>query len=379
MDSKIICPKCNHEISIDEALSHQVEDRLEKSLRDEFNKKYLEEKKKLEDKISEESGKELGLLREQFEKQKQELEKSRVFELELRKKTAELEEKEKNLELEKQRQIDEERKIIQAKTEQEVTEKFHLKEKEKDSLIEGLKRSLEEAQRKASQGSQQLQGEVLELELEEVLKREFSIDDISEVGKGKFGADIMQTVRDRNGRECGKIIWETKRTRNFEEGWIDKLKVDLREAKADIAILVSSVLPKDIKMFGQKNGVYITAFDSLVQVAAVLRESLIALSQMKSLSVGKNEKIEALYQYITSSEFAQKIDAMMETYISMQNTLEKEKTAMQKIWAQREKEIDRLKSSTLTIHGSLSGLIDSPLPEVKNLEFPEFEGEIEEN
>lgn len=371
MDSKIICPNCKKEISIDEALSHKVQDKLEKNLRDEFNKKYLEEKKKLEEKVGEESGKELALLREQLEKQKKDLDQAREYELELRKKTRELEEKEKNLELETIRQIDEERKKIREKTESEVTEKFHLKEREQNALIESLKKSLEEAQRKASQGSQQLQGEVLELELEEILRREFPVDGITEVAKGKFGADILHVVRDNAGRECGKIIWESKRTRNFEDGWIDKLKADLREAKADMAILVSTVLPKDIRIFGQKGGVYITSFECLVQVSKVLRESLIALSNMKVLSVGKNERIESLYKYITSSEFAQKIDSMMETYFSMQKTLDREKIALQKIWAQREKEIDRLKNSTLTIHGSLSGLIDSPLPEVKSLDFPE--------
>lgn len=370
--NSILCPHCNNEISIDEALAHKVSDKLEKSLRDEFNKKYLEERKKLEEKFSEKSGKEIEVLNEQLEKQKKELDKSREFELELRKKTAELEEKEKNLELEKQRQIDEERTKIREKTEEEMSEKYRLEKKQQEVVIESLKKSLEEAQRKASQGSQQLQGEVLELELEEVLKREFPIDNIDEVAKGKFGADVLQTVRDSSGAACGKIIWETKRTRNFEDGWIDKLKGDLSEAKADMAILVTSVLPKEIKIFGTRKGVYITSFECFIQVAQTLRAGLISLYSMKALSVGKNEKIESLYRYITSSEFAQKIDSMMETYQGMQNTLNKEKTALQKIWAQREKEIDRLKNSTLTIHGSLSGLIDTPLPEVKSMDFPEI-------
>lgn len=181
------------------------------------------------------------------------------------------------------------------------------------------------------------------------------------------------------GRECGKIIWESKRTKSFEDGWIEKLKSDLMEAKADIAILVCTVLPKDIRVFGQRNGVHITGFESFVAVAQVLREGLISLYNTKELSVGKNERIESLYRYITSAEFAQKIESMMETYSQMQNTLEKEKVAVQKIWAQREKEIVRLKSNTLTIHGSLSGLIEEPLPEVKSLNFPEIEIVIEEN
>ncbi len=378
MDSKITCPNCQHKFSPDEAFSHEIEEKLKQNLRDEFNKKYLDEKRKLEEKIEAQSGKELKLLKEQFEKQKKELDLARDYELELRKKTADLEEREKNLELLAQRTIDEERKKIQEKTESEVMEKFHLKEREQNAVIDSLKKSLEDAQRKANQGSQQLQGEVLELELEEVIRREFPIDLVTEVGKGKFGADILQLVRNNLGQVCGKIIWESKRTKNFEEGWIDKLKGDLREAKADMAILVCTSLPKDIRIFGQKGGIYITGFDSLLPVARVLRESLISLTQMKALSVGKNERIESLYRYITSSEFAQKIESMMETFSSMNNTLEKEKTAMQRIWAQREKEIDRLKTNTLTIHGSLSGLIEEPLGEVASFHFPDIEILIEE-
>lgn len=373
MNPLIVCPNCKHKFSPDEAFSHELEEKLKLSLRNEFNQKYLTEKKKLEEKIGEESGKELKLLQLQVKKQKEDLDKAREFELELRKKTLELEEKEKNLELEKQRQIDAERKKIQEKTEIEMSEKFHLKEKEKDSLIDSLKKSLEEAQRKASAGSSQLQGEVLELELEEILKREFPADSIEEVGKGKFGADVLQVVRDISGNDCGKIIWESKRTRNFEEGWIEKLKNDCSNAKADIAILVSTALPKEIAVFGQKKGVYVTSFQCLVQVASVLRESLVSLAKMKALSIGKNEKIESLYRYITSSEFAQKIESMMETYLQMQQELEIEKNAIQKIWAKRETRIEKLKNNTIQIHGSLSGLIDSPMPEVKSLSFSKIE------
>lgn len=356
MDTSFICPNCNKKISIDQALKSQVEDKIRQDLRGEYNKKWQDLQKEQN---------------EQLEKQKKEIETFRENELALRKKTLELEEKEKNLELEKQRQIDEERKKIQEKTEIELLEKFHLKEKEKEAVIESLKKSLEEAQRKASQGSQQLQGEVLELELEGVLKKEFPIDDILPVAKGVRGADVVQIVKDRVGKEAGKIVWESKRTKAFGGDWIEKLKEDLRAEKADLAVLVSSVLPSDINVFGFKEGVYITNFDVFLQVAKMLRKSILDLSSTKALSVGKNEKIEALYNYITSSEFAQKIDSMLETYSGMQRTLEKEKMLTQKIWAQREKEIERLRSNTLMIHGSFSGLIDAPLAEVKSLDFEE--------
>ncbi len=364
-----VCPHCKKQISIDQALKGQLEDQIKQSLRDEFNQKWIDEKKKLEEKINEDELKERLVLVERVKKQQEELDKAREYELELRKKTQELEEKEKNMELEKARQIDEERQKIREKTELELSEKFHLKEKEHEQQINSLKKSLEDAQRKANQGSQQLQGEVMELELEELLKREFPIDEILEVGKGVKGADLVQIVKDSMGRVSGKIVWESKRTKAFDEDWIGKLKEDMRETKADLAVIVSTTLPSDVKFFTQRDGVYITGFNCVVPVALVLRKNLIDLANTKALSVGKNEKIESLYRYITSSEFAQKIDSMLETYTKMQQTLSKEKMVMQRIWAQREKELDRLKSNTLTMHGSLSGLIDKPMAVVKSLEF----------
>lgn len=354
MDTSFVCPNCKKKISIDQALKSQLEDQIRQNLRDEYNQKWQHLQREQEEKL---------------EKQKKEIEVFRANELALRKKTAELEEKEKNLELEKQRQIDEERKKIREKTEAELLEKFHLKEKEFEQNMAAMKKSLEDAQRKANQGSQQLQGEVLELELEEILKREFPVDDILPVGKGVKGADVVQIIKDRIGKEVGKIVWESKRTKAFGGDWIEKLKEDMRAEKADMAVLVSLVLPSDINLFGFKDGVYITTFEGFLPVALMLRKSILDLSVTKALSVGKNEKIEALYNYITSADFAQKIDSMLETYSGMQRTLEKEKMITQKIWAQREKEIERLRVNTLTIHGSFSGLIDTPLSEVKSLGF----------
>ena len=376
--TSLVCPRCKEKISIDDALGSELKDQLSKDLRSEFNKKWLEEKKKLEEQLDEKEKGERRILEEQLEKQKKELDQAREFELELRKKTRELEEKEKNLELEKQRQIDEERKKIQEKTETEISEKFHLKAKEYEQNIESLKKSLDEAQRKANQGSQQLQGEVLELELEEILVREFPIDEIRSVGKGIKGADLVQVVKDSIGRESGKILWEGKRTKAFSQEWITKLKEDMIEEKAELAVIVTTVLPDGIKFFGQREGVYITSFDLALEVSKILRKSLIDLSNTKALSVGKNEKIESLYRYITSTEFAQKIDLMLGTYSKMSQTLDKEKMIIQKIWAQREKEIDKLKSSTLNIHGSLSGLIDEPIPQISSLEIEEIEIVLEE-
>lgn len=374
----VSCPECQHKFSIDDALVPQIAE-AKAELRQKMLDWQAEQGEKLRKELGAQNEQELKLLKEQNEKQKQDLDKARAYELELRKRAQELEEKEKNLELEKQRQIDEERKKIQEKTETEITEKFHLKEKEKDQLIESLKKSLDEAQRKASVGSQQLQGEVLELELEEILKREFPVDEVLPVGKGVRGADVVQIIKDRTGKEVGKIVWESKRTKAFGGDWIEKLKEDMRREKAEVAVLVSLILPLDVNIFGFKEGVYITSFESFLSIARILRKSILDLSITKSLSVGKNEKIEALYAYITSPEFAHKIESMLETFSRMKLTLDKEKKSMESHWAEREKQIEILQKSTLTIHGSFSGLIDKSLPQIESLEFEEVNITIDDN
>lgn len=385
MNSSISCPHCKKTFPLNEVITHELEEGVERKYEAKREKEREEEREKMR-LWQEKREKELILKLEQdrkFEREESErkdklITEFRENELTLRKKTQELGEKERNLELESQRRIDDERKKIREKTEEEVTEKFHLKEKEKDSIIDGLKKSLEEAQRRANQGSQQLQGEIMELELEEILRREFPVDEISEVKKGKDGADIVQKVRNNLGKVCGVIVWESKRTKSFSQEWIAKLKENILLVKGDLGVIVSEVLPKNVKMFGFTEGVYIAGFDYAFQIAQVLRKSIIDLENMRSLSVGKNEKIESLYRYITSSEFAQKIESMMETYLQMQQELETEKNAIQKIWAKREARIEKLKNNTIQIHGSLSGMIDAPMPEVKSLSFSELDILIEE-
>lgn len=371
--SIIVCPKCQNKISLDEALTHDLDEKFQIKLEEEKRKLWKIAQDKAEEKISAKFSLENKLLKEEFEKQSEELQKARELELEIRKEKNALIKERESFEIEKQRQMDAEREKIREEAARQMIEEHRLKDAEKDKKMSDMSKMIEELKLKSALTSQQLQGEVLELELEELLKREFPVDVIDPVGKGIRGADVLQIVKDGIGRESGKIIWESKRTKSFEDGWVIKLKEDMREAKADVAVIVSVAMPKDVRYFAQRDGVYVTSFECILQVAGILRKGLIDLAQTKALQVGKNEKIESLYKYITSSEFAQKIDSMMETYLSMQRTLEKEKMVLQKIWAQREKEIDRLKTSTLTIHGSLSGLIDHEMPEVKSLEFSEIE------
>lgn len=371
--SIIVCPKCQNKISLDEALTRDLDEKFQIKLEEEKRKLWKVAQEKAEEKISAKIVGEQKFLKDELLQKDKELQKARELELQIRKEKNALEEERKSFEIEKQRQMDEERGKIREEAARQLIDEHRLKDAEKDKKMSDMSKMIEELKLKAQLTSQQLQGEVLELELEELLNREFPVDAINPVGKGVRGADVLQIVKDGIGRESGKIIWESKRTRSFEEGWLAKLKEDMREAKADVAVIVSVVLPKDVKYFSHKDGVYITSFECILQVAQILRKGLIELAQTKALSIGKNEKIESLYRYITSSEFAQKIESMMETYMQMRQELEVEKNAIQKIWAKRESRIERLKNNTIQIHGSLSGLIDSPMPEVKSLSFTEVE------
>lgn len=389
----IICPKCKEQVSIDEALGHQLEEKITKQITAQKDKEWEEKlekadeeakrkywkiaQEKAEEKLKEQISLQQKTLQEEVAKNDQELKMVREEELKMRKEKQVMEEEKEKWELVKQRQLDEEREKIKQKTAESILEEHRMRDLEKNKQMEDMRKKIDELQMKVNLTSQQLQGEVLELELEELLKRDFPFDDIMPVGKGIRGADVIQVIHDQTGNECGKIIWESKRTKNWDEGWVIKLKEDMRSEKADLAIIVSTALPQGLKNFAHREGVYVTSFDCLTSVAGVLRMQLIKIHSTKLMSVGKNERIESLYRYITSTEFAQKIDAMMETYSMMKETLEKEKNALTKLWAQREKEIEILKNSTLTIHGSLVGLTGDTMVGVGDLEFAFVEGDTE--
>lgn len=356
--SSIKCPNCQSEISVDEVLRHQIEDSIKDSLRQKMLKWQQDKEKAFEQELS------------QKEKQLQE---SKVKELGLLKKERELETKLKDADLTIERKLAQERAQIWEKAAGEASERYLLREKEQTQIIESLKKSLEEAQRKATQGSQQLQGEVAELEIEQVLKVEFPTDDIIPVPKGINGADAIQKVRDQNGRAVGTIVWESKRTKNWTEGWVLKLKEDTQLAKGDLAVLVSVSLPEGFKNFGFKDGVYITNFECFLAVAKVIRGMIIKEHSIKSSVVGKNEKMEVLYSYLSGSQFRQHIEAIVEAFSSMKGDLEMEKRAFQKMWAKREKEIERVISNTVGMHGDLQGLIGASLPQIKGLELDSLE------
>ncbi len=406
----ITCPYCNKEIPLSEAIFHEMREKLQKEFEDQSKKKeqqlskmeqslllkekelenskkslneQVAEKVKLEkEKIEREAKQkakesvnvELKDLSEEIEEKEKQLQESQKAELELRKDRRRLEEGKKNFELEMTRKLDEERKKIQDEILMKASEDHRLKDREKEKQINDMRTQIEELKRKAEQGSQQTQGEVLELELEDILKSNFPLDQIEPVPKGIRGADILQKVHSQSGHYSGTIIWELKRTKAWSNGWIEKLKDDQREVKAEIAVLMSTTLPKEIKNFALLKGVWITNHASIIGLATALRLSLIQVANTKMAVVGKNEKMEVLYNYLSGPEFRQKIEAMVETFVSMKKDLDQEKRAMTKNWSKREKQIERVVHNISGMYGDMEGIIGASLPQIKSLELKSLTG-----
>jgi len=396
-DQVIICPHCHREIPLTEAISHQIREQLhkefdsevkkkeqelfqkeqalsekEKAMEEDYAKRIKIEKSKLEEEAKKKAEQtiavELNDLKAQVTEKDQKLLEAQKAELEFRKQRRELEERQRILELEMTRKLDDEREKIKEETLTIFTEEHRLKDLEKDKKMDDMRKQIDELKRKAEQGSQQLQGEVLELELEEMLKANFPLDNLEPVGKGKRGADILQRVHNQSGQYCGTIIWESKRTKGWSDGWIDKLKEDQREAKAEIAVLVTTALPKEVNNFTQINGTWVTNFPLAICLAGPLRITLIQVANAKLSEVGKYEKMEVLYSYLSGPEFRQKVEAIVEAFASMKKDLDQEKRAMNKIWSKREKQIERVVYHLSGMFGAMQGIMGASLPEIKSLE-----------
>lgn len=405
-EQKIQCPKCGESISIDDVLTRQIEEKIKKDFEatqkireQEFAQKSEELKKQAteiaESKINIESvvaekvagqlsaaklklfkearaeaekeqDAKTALLEEQLKNKDEKLTQATKNEVELRKEKIKLEEDKQSFELEKMRQMEEaKRAIVEEATKKAAEEQQYVIAQLKKQLTDATK-AKDDLARKLEQGSQQTQGEVLELALEELLKAEFPHDEIVPVPKGVSGADIIQKVKDRSGRECGQIVWESKKTKAWSEGWIQKLKDDQRAIKAEVAVIVSVVLPEGVKGFVFRDGVWICDIKLAVALATALRINLESLTRERAMSVGKNEKMEVLYSYLTGVEFKQRIEAIVEAFSSMDEGLRKERMAYEKIWSEREKQIRKVMNNTIGMYGDLSGLVT--LPQIKRLE-----------
>lgn len=348
----------------------ELEER-ENTLDLEFQRKLGEEKERIKSEAAKEVRDSVSLeirdLREQAAEKDRKLAEAEKSELELRKQKRDLEEKTKSVELEMARRIDAAREKIQEDTARELQEEHRLKDAEKDKKLQDAIKANEELRRKLQQGSQQTQGEVFELELEELIKTNFPSDQIEPVPKGVNGADIVHRVMSKSGHLCGTIVWESKHTKTWSDGWPQKLKDDQRAVKADIAVLVSEVLPKDCKHFGQYDGIWISNSQCAVSLAVALRSQLVEVAMSKLAAVGKKEKMEILYQYLSGAEFKQRVEAIVEAFMAMQNDLQEERRITERRWARREKQIQKVISNTSGMYGDFQGLIGSSLQSIPSL------------
>ena len=403
-NSTIKCPNCQHEFPIGNALAQEIEN----DIKGRYLKKYNEDRQRMEAEKAQ-LAKEAELLKLQAENQEaviadklrlakqqleqeaikkaanemqlqldslnkeltdkaQKLKESQGKELELMRKQKEIQEREENLKLELEKQMLEKQKEIEDRAKKMEGERFELKIKELEKKLEDQKELAETMRRKAEQGSMQLQGEVQELALEELLKSSFPFDEIEEVGKGVKGADCIQHVRNSSAQFCGKIIYESKRTKAFTNEWIDKLKSDMRATQADLAVIVTEVLPKDMEHFGMKDGVWVCRFSDIKAVAFLLRDSLIKINTALVSQENKGDKMQLLYNYLTGNEFKQQIEAIVEGFVALKDGITREKIQMEKIWKEREKQLEKVLLNTTHFYGSVKGIAGNAVGDIKLLE-----------
>ncbi len=422
MLTKIKCPSCSFEFPLDEALNDELKEALDKE-KQELRQQMMEYRNKKEEELrSKEEAFEVFKraqedkfqlqLQAELKKQNQQLEESirkatrsdfenqlrmltdtnkdneeklrlsRQKELEFLKMEQELKNKEAELDIELQRRLQEERAKLSDELrkieEQKIAAKeneFNLRLKELEKQLEDQKKLAEEMRRKAEQGSMQLQGEVQELALEEMLKSTFPFDLVTEVSKGKRGADCILTVRNSFGQECGKIIFESKRTNKFAEDWIDKLKADMRGQGADIAILVTAAMPADLEQFGEKNGIWVCSFTEVKPLVQVLRDGILRVYNATKSQENRGDKMHMLYDYLTSNEFSEQWKAIREGFMSMKLSIQRERDAMEKLWKSREKQLEKVLLNAAHVRGSIEGIAGA---DVVNLNLLEQDESIEQ-
>lgn len=390
MTDSIVCPNCKKPIPLTQALTHQMNEQMQQKLAEvqrkgeeerakliEQAKRRIEEEKEksrkeaeitLRKKIAEEM--ELKIKDTQNESEELKKEKKIMQEqlLELNKTMRQIQNQSREKELELTKKFTEQEDKLRKEEQKRAEEQFKLMLLEKDKKLEAVLKSNEDLKRKLEQGSQQTQGEMMELAVEEMLQKEFPFDEIKPVPKGINGADIIQIVKSSNGKVAGTIIWEMKRTKTWSMGWIEKLKIDQRQVHAELAILVSQCVPDTIRRFGIHEGVWICEFDCLTGMAYALRNQLIELQSVKSMMNGQKGKMDLLYQYITSTEFKHRVEAIIETFSTMQSEIEKERRWFAQKWSREEKNLRNVLDNTLGMHGDLQSIIGKSISELKGME-----------
>ncbi|MBK0378322.1 DUF2130 domain-containing protein [Mucilaginibacter sp. SD-g] len=348
----------------------------EKQQREQFEQRLEGEKKQLQltleenlrKTISSDYENQLIMLQTSARDNEEKLKLARQKELEFMQREQQLKQKEEEMELALQRKLHEQRNELTEQIRKQEIDKQAIKEtehqlkvKEMEKQLEDQKKLVDEMKRRAEQGSMQLQGEAQELILEELLRNYFPFDVISEVGKGVRGADCIQTVRNQFGQECGRIIYESKRTKEFGLDWIEKLKKDMRAMGVDVAVIVTQCYPKGMDCFGERDGVWICSFDEVKAVSYILRDGVVKLSNMTKAQDNKGDKMHLLYDYLTGTEFSEQWKAIREGYMSMRQSIQKERDAMERLWKAREKQLEKVLLNAAHIKGSIEGIAGSDM------------------
>lgn len=355
----------------------QIEDQLAVRLKAERSQIATVEAKKAREAAAldmENKDKEAAELRQALASNNEKLATAQKEQAELQRKQRELDDAQRELGLTVEKQVREALAEVRTKAKQEAEDALKLKVSEKDQQIAGMNRTIEELRRKAEQSSQQTQGEVLELELEEILRAKFPTDVIEPVAKGELGADVIQRVNASIGPAAGVILWESKRTKNWADSWLPKLREDQRRCNADIALVISNALPKQVETFDFIDGIWVAHPRCALPVAMALRQSLVAVNGARVLQQGQLSKAEEVYQYLTGTRFRQRLEAIVERFSEMREDLDKERKLMTRAWAKRESQLISVIDSTVGMHGDLQGIAGKAMPEIDSLDAPLLDG-----
>ncbi len=419
-ETQIKCPNCGISIDVQDILSHQLEDEIKQKyqaqiaeekkkyeaeqeklkqekldfeqkkkqenelFQERFDKKLKEEKSLMEEKLKvkllEEQSEQFHALQKELNEKSEQIKELNRTKAEIEKLKREKSELKEAVEAEAQKKLNETLISEKEKIRKSEEEKNELRFKEMQIQLEAQKKLTEEMKRKQEQGSMQLQGEVQELAIEEWLAAQFPLDTIDEIKKGARGGDCLQTVNTRSLQNCGTIYYESKRTKDFQPTWIEKFKADIREKGANIGVLVTKVMPSDMDRMGLKDGIWICNYDEFKGLCAVLRESIVQLSTAISSQENKGDKMDMLYNFLTGNTFRMQVEAIVEGFSQMKSDLESEKRSMQRIWKQRDKQIEKVITNTIDMYGSIKGIAGNAIQPVKALELPgTYEDENEQN
>ena len=350
--------------SMDEQVAQKIQQEQARIAAEEAKKAKLAVGNELNQKV-----KEINDLQDILKQRDIKLADAQKAQADLIRKQRELDDAKRELELTVEKRVQTDLAAAREKAKKEAEDEMKLKVMEAEQTIASMQRQIEDLKRRAEQGSQQLQGEVQELELEALLGTRFPRDTIQPVPKGEFGGDILHRVIGPLGQQCGTILWESKRTKNWSDGWLPKLREDQRAAKAEIAVIISQVLPKDVETFGFVEDVWVAHPRVALPMAISLRQTLIEVAGARQASEGQQTKMEMVYGYLTGPRFRQRVQAIVEAFSSMRDDLDRERKAITKQWAKREEQIDRVMQATVGMYGDLQGIAGKTLQEIEGLEF----------